>query len=270
MRWRDTPIEKYLIGGKEIEVKREDLCCIGGPPFSKMRGIKERLKTLKHEGVEVVGYVETAISMAGWGVAKVGKELGLRVIIYDPQYKISPGVLNFHRSKWAENQAETRPIKAGRAKVGYYQARYQMEKEFGNQGMLLPLGLPFEETIEATAKEAAKLFSYRTVVVNVGSGTICAGLLRGLGEEVFVWGIMGRKGDKIRKREEIEKRSVKGLSLKKRKGFALVDPGYEYTESESFPAPFPCNPYYDRKAWKWVIENYGSLERPVLFWNIGA
>jgi hypothetical protein len=33
--------------------------------------------------------------------------------------------------------------------------------------------------------------------------------------------------------------------------------------------PFPCNPYYDLKAWEWLMKNKGQLEEPILFWNIG-
>jgi len=50
----------------------------------------------------------------------------------------------------------------------------------------------------------------------------------------------------------------------------IIDAGFEYTDKETFKCPFPCNPYYDRKAWRWLAENINSLAKPLLFWNIGA
>jgi hypothetical protein len=34
--------------------------------------------------------------------------------------------------------------------------------------------------------------------------------------------------------------------------------------------PFPCNRYYDKKAFKWMVDNIDSIIQPVIFWNIGG
>jgi len=52
--------------------------------------------------------------------------------------------------------------------------------------------------------------------------------------------------------------------------FDLVDAGYEYKQTETCNVPFPCCRYYDRKAYKWMIDNLQTLKQPVLFWNIGG
>ncbi len=97
----NTPVESYKCQGLSVLVKREDLCVKKhGPPFSKVRGIYDHLYALKKKGVTTIGYTETSISMAGWGLAWIGRCLGMRVVIYNPQYKhrISPGKLanNFY------------------------------------------------------------------------------------------------------------------------------------------------------------------------------
>jgi hypothetical protein len=50
----------------------------------------------------------------------------------------------------------------------------------------------------------------------------------------------------------------------------IIDTGAKYEETATVNAPFPCNAYYDAKAWGWVVQNYAVLKKPVLFWNIGA
>lgn len=49
----------------------------------------------------------------------------------------------------------------------------------------------------------------------------------------------------------------------------LIDEGYAYADQVEVPVPFPCNPYYDRKAWKWIMDNRGSLVGEIVLWNIG-
>ena len=49
----------------------------------------------------------------------------------------------------------------------------------------------------------------------------------------------------------------------------LIDEGYAYADRVDTPVSFPCNPYYDRKAWKWIMENRDSLVGEIVMWNIG-
>ena len=51
----------------------------------------------------------------------------------------------------------------------------------------------------------------------------------------------------------------------------LVDDGYAYKDKVGTDdIPFPCNEYYDAKAWRWLLSNIGMLEQPIVFWNIGS
>ncbi len=275
---RATPVESYSEQGRTILVKREDLCAPdGAPPFSKIRGLLAHLSQLKAEGVTTVGYVETSISMAGWGVAWACEQLGLDAVIYDPQYKCTPAVLAYHRKQWARYPVTLEPIQAGMARVNWNVARRRLSERYGTQAVLLPLGLPLLESITATAAEAALVAATHqvdVVVVNVGSGTIAAGVWRGLaaaGGAGTVYGVMGRTGDVGRKRRLIEQKA--GLSsgglFSTPWEFRLEDPGWQYTTPSTHRCPFPCHAYYDRKAWQWLCENLGGLDGQVLFWNIG-
>lgn len=268
-----TPTEKHFYNDCEFYVKREDLCVQApGPPFSKIRGLMKRLQTLKRQGITYVGYVETSVSMAGWGVAYGCKILGLKAVIYNPIYKSTPPLLKFHRERWEEAGAIIYSIKAGMAKVNWNICRNVHEDKFGRSGFLLPLGLPFEETISETKKEAANTslaVYFNTAVVNIGSGTIAAGLMRGMPDKT-IYGIMGRTGSIEKKKKVLMNKSKKCIGGLLGVDMRVIDPRWQYTERSKMDCPFPCHPYYDLKAFQWMIENFKDLKKPVLFWNIGS
>jgi hypothetical protein len=243
-----------------------------------MRGLFPALEDLHNQGVQVVGYTETSISMAGWGVAWMARELGMTPVIFDPQYKTTPPVLSYHRRQWAKFNAVVIPIQAGIARVGWNVSRNLLREKYGPGAVLLPLGLPFEHSVVGTYREAVRtreackeVDSCRHVVVVVGSGTMTAGVLRAFPDKT-VWGIMCRTGGWANKLKTISGKSGLPLGSKLAKGpdFRLVDPGWGYTDRSVQRCPFPCHPYYDRKAWQWLEENENQLEDPVLFWNIGS
>jgi hypothetical protein len=266
-----SPIETY----PHWDVKREDLCAVhepNAPPFSKIRGVVPHLEKLYRCGIRFVGYVETSISMAGWGICWAASVVSkdLRVVLFDPQYKKTHGLLAFHRKQWAKfSNVEIVPIKAGMAKVNYYICRKKLLEKYGSKAVLLPLGLPVDESIEGTKKEAVECVNkYATVVVAVGSGTIAAGIVRAGVPRIKVVGVMCRTGNKEKKKREIINRARElGCPLAQ---LELVDPGYQYTEAAHIKCPFPSHPFYDKKAFKWMVENIEKLENPVLFWNIGS
>ena len=270
-----TPTEEYHLGHHKVLVKREDLCTEGdhAPPFSKMRGVYEHLQALKAAGSMVVGYTETSISMAGWGVAWACHLLNMTAVIFYPIYKSTRPdleLLEKHREKWERFGAGIYPILAGRAKVNWYISKKILARDFGPEAVMLPLGLPFRETVEQTARQLriGVRHDFRSLVCCVGSGTICAGLLRGMIPGYGrLYGIMSREGDPKRKKREIENKA--GQLIPMSGPLKVISPGWRYTQRSRVECPFPCHPYYDLKAWQWLKENITEVKGPVLFWNIG-
>lgn len=43
-----------------------------------------------------------------------------------------------------------------------------------------------------------------------------------------------------------------------------------YYEPEEIDCPFPSSIWYDRKAYRWMVENFNNLDGSILFWNIGV
>jgi threonine dehydratase len=275
----NTPIEKHHFKGVPVYVKREDLASKPpGPAFSKVRGLLPVLERMKSNGIKRVAYTESAISMAGWGVAWACNEIGLEAIIFDPQFKKTPALLKYHRAQWIHFGATLIPIPAGRVKTGYYISRKIMRDRYPEGGWeLLPLGLPFNETVSAATEEMYTTFSHfknspiQTVVVAVGSGTVATGVIAGCSSHQEIKGVLCRTGSIHRKLKDMERKGLWTVhGLRNRKKVELIDPGYQYTDPEEIPLPWPCHKYYDAKAAKWMIDNIHSLKPPILFWNIGS
>lgn len=277
---RNTPIELHYVYDRLVYVKREDLCgVVGSPTFSKIRGIIEHLKLLKSKGINIVGYTETSISMAGWGVAWACKMLDMKAVIFNPVYKEPHDVLEYHKIQWIKHEAEIIDIKAGMAKVNFYISKKLLYDKYGESAVLLPLGLPFEETIKATSDELKNTLKTHpkidNIIVNIGSGTIAAGIWRGLSEIDYIcnlWGVLGRSSNLVKKRQVISRKAKiieDGLFANTKANLLLIDPRWEYTQKSEVESPFPSHPYYDLKAWQWLIENINDIKGTILFWNIG-
>ncbi|MCK9570204.1 PLP-dependent lyase/thiolase [Candidatus Pacearchaeota archaeon] len=268
-----TPVEVIELRGRQVHVKREDKCCdLPAPPFSKMRGLLRHMESLVDQGIRTVGYVETSVSMAGWGVAYCARYLGIRSVIFAPTFKKPLDLYLYCSDMWKQFDAEIIPIRPGMARVAYNVNRKVLFKNY-NHSYMLDLGLPLVETIEETSKQwrmtMAEIRPAITVVC-VGSGTVCAGILSGWSNgDGRVVGVMSRDGHIQGKQRKIETKSGRvwggffGSCLK------LVNPGWEYSQPSAYPIPFPTHSYYDAKAWEWLATHVESMNGTVLFWNIG-
>lgn len=284
---QNTPIESYDINSTIIFVKREDLACLPpGPPFAKVRGLLPVLLKYKEQGFKTFGYLDTSTSMAGWGVSYFCKQLGLNSVVFYPKYKNNEERHNqkYQLEKWKNLNAEIIPILTpGRAIVNWYQAKKILKSKYPDS-IMLRQGLPFEETITEVGKQVLLNFQQikkiKSIVVCIGSGVMTAGIIRELVQmniSISVYGVMVLKKNQNKLKEKIYKFAkinpkFPGFFLKKSEKIKLqiIDAGYEYAQSENCFCPFPCNPYYDRKAWKWMVENLMYIPKPILFWNIGS
>jgi 1-aminocyclopropane-1-carboxylate deaminase/D-cysteine desulfhydrase-like pyridoxal-dependent ACC family enzyme len=137
---------------------------------------------------------------------------------------------------------------------------------------MLPLGLKFPETVVEVAKQAklSDLQSFKSIVVCVGSGMMCSGILRALPKGIRLYGIMVKRVEASKLLEmkgEIIRNAGPGCLLS---NFVLINSGYHYEQAARCACPFPCHPIYDLKAWEWLSKNIEKLEPPILFWNVGG
>ena len=267
-----TPFELHEIDNVPVHVKREDLCCpLPGPSFSKIRGVKAFLEAADHDSV--VGVLDTSHSKAGWGVAYICQALGMRCIDFYPVYKGETG-LRYIQKHAHDFEAELVPLPAGRSAILYHQAMKQLVEMAGEYALMMPNALKLQETVEATADE---LFLYTpeslmcgTWIVSISSGTIAAGVLKGLGhnDNVCVIAHMGYSRSEQAARDYMI--SMAGGEAEVPPDLVIVDEGYSYKDAVDIDCPFPCNRFYDLKAWKWLQSHAADLEQPIVFWNIGS
>jgi len=260
---QNTPVEDYR-DEYGLWVKREDLSCLPpGPAFSKTRGVYARVASRKES---VIGVLDTYHSQAGHAVARACQILGKECVNFYPEYKNEPG------QRLPQNEAQAlgaQPygLQAGRSCILFHQARKIVE-ECG--GYMMPNALKLEESVEETAKEIPNL-DVEQVLVPISSGTIAAGVIRGFREQgkypkFFVHLGYSRSHNQVMS------------YLKSASGFdnidvALIDEGYSYKD-KSKPGtipPWPCNEYYDVKAFRWWLEVWKTIPKQpsTLFWNIG-
>lgn len=263
-----TPIEDYT---KEygLYVKREDKSCVSpGPAFSKTRGVYEHVRKRPES---LIGVLDTYHSQAGHAVARACQILDKSCVNFYPEYKYEPGY-RLPQERALELGATLRGLTAGRSCILYHRAKKQIEER---GGYMMPNALKLEESIEETAKEVVasgiepKQFEY--VVVPASSATIAAGVLRGFSRLGRVPEFIVHLGYK-RSREQVIRYVFDKAGGRVETTLTVVDEGYSYKDKarDGETPPWPCNEYYDLKAFRWFLSFRDRFNgAPTLFWNIG-
>lgn len=260
-----TPVEDHLdtLG---LWVKREDLCCPGGPNFSKTRGVFAHVRA-RNEGV--IGVLDTSHSQGGWAVARACQLLGKQCMVYYPEFKKPRG--------WSPSQeqayrlgATIHGLPAGRSAVLYHQAKKHLQD---GMSYMMPNALKLTETVDETAREVTRThLSPRTpaVLVSASSGTIASGVLRGLRNRGYAGEFIVHMGYS-RPRQAVISYIYKMAGCNLSQGINIVDEGYSYADTaRPGPVPpFPCNEFYDLKAFRWWMAEGRARYGRALLWNIG-
>jgi len=269
-----TPVEQYSVNGHNILVKRDDLFMADSQPFSpplaKLRGAFPLLQDLKrYDHITRVAAFDTRISKAGQGIAFLCKELGLECLVGFPQLK---GKEPSESQKIAgQLGAELCPLKAGRTAVCYYTFKKIAEQR---GYLMMPLGLVCRQTVLAVAQEAARTLKeleqggvkVKTIVVCTGTGTIATGIHLGADAKVIGVSCGMSVAKQVQRMRELAFPKLLNWNF-----LELIEPEYEYyTALDTSKCPFPTSPYYDMKAYTWMLNNVDRLESPCMFWNIGV
>jgi hypothetical protein len=261
-----TPIELYVVKGHDIYIKREDLYGnYPAPCLGKLRGLKIVLERINESGVKLVGCWDTRISKLGQGVAVLSSRIpGMGSIISYPTKKGEqiPEAIKIAQS----HGAEIYTVRGNHVSICYSQVKKYVEDK---NGVMLPFGLECADSVKAIACEAGNIpqecIENGTLILSCGSGVTLAGILSGLRYEPSkVIGISsGRSIEKIK--------GCIGRYIKVIPDFVeIIKPIYPYYEQLTYECPFPCDPYYDLKAWKYLIDNIETIQKPIIFWNIGG
>lgn len=275
---KNTPVELHYVGKIPVYVKREDLSAPSpGPKFSKIRGVEAHLRKRKED---TIGVLDTYHSKAGWGVSYICQQLNKQAVVFYPHYKGEPELREQQVN--AQNMgAKLISLPAGRSSILYHAAKKKL-MEIDPSAYMMPNALKLSESINETAVEVKNcpefLFKNATWVVSVSSGTLAAGVLKGLMHIPQVENLkfimhMGYSRSQSELFRYVWKMAGVNEPIKNIE-VSYIDEGFDYKDSVLTPEPsFPCNEYYDRKAWRWLHNNAEKLvERsalPIMFWNIG-
>lgn len=268
----NTPVEDYL-DEYGLWVKREDLACPApGPAFSKTRGVYARVAS---RAEKVIGALDTYHSQAGHAVARACQVLGKKCLNFYPEFKYEPGPRP-PQIKAKALGAELRPLPAGRSAILFHAARKAVEAE---GGYMMPNALKLNESVDETAREARATThpSWEDVgsgprppwvLIPSSSATIAAGVIKGFGDTTDFIIHLGysRSHDEVRRYVE-DASGVSGIGRR----IVLVDEGYAYKDKavDGPTPPWPCNDYYDLKAFRWWMREGRYAYGEALLWNIG-
>lgn len=272
----NTPVQDYT-DTYGLIVKREDLCCPPpGPPFSKTRGV---FAHVKNRPEKVIGVLDTYHSQAGHAVAQACSLLGKTCINYYPNFKHEPGPRKpQHHAR--DLGAQLQPLKAGRSAILFHQARKKLADI--QDSYMMPNALKLPEMVSETAAEVRRTLNsgalnhiWNTempVLIAISSGTIAAGVITGFHQAglrprfILHQGYDRPEGAVLRYMLDMS-----SLTTFEDTRITMVNEGYSYKDKArtGVDPSWPCNPYYDLKAFRWWMREGRTRWGQALMWNIG-
>lgn len=269
----NTPWEVYDVEGHDVIVKRDDLCCpYPGPSLSKVRGVYRYLHRIAIESEDPeniqVGVTDASHSKNGWVTAWVCKKFGMKCFNFYPDLKAYKGKPGPSQAEAQKLGAVLMPMWTFKSVVLWYKSRIYIHDKYPETGIMLPSALKLEDSVEANYQEALltpKSLMKGTWVFSVGSGTIASGVIRALNDNIDIICHMGY----TRPVGSIKKYILEYAEADR--DITFVDEGLKYNSSvDNSWIPFPCNEYYDAKAFTWLCQNIKTLKQPIIFWNVGS
>lgn len=266
-----TPVEYHQ--AFDLYVKHEEQCCPSGPHFSKCRGVFSHIKKRPEH---FIGVLDTRHSQGGHAVAQACLELGKQCVEFYPVLKNGSPDGGQVQQDCRRLGAQLLPLKAGRSAVLYHQAKKWLANNYdqGANSYFMPNALKLPEMVTETAAEVLRttIPDVDVVLVSASSGTIAAGVIRGLREKDWHGQVivhlgytrpLGAVRAYLSKMAAIPFGDIGRVDI--------VDEGYGYAD-EAVPGPnppFPCNAFYDLKAFRWWIRTESNNGVRCLMWNIG-
>jgi hypothetical protein len=254
----NTSIEDYM-SEFGLFVKREDKACPPpGPPFSKTRGV---YAWVAKRPESMIGVLDTFHSQAGHAVARACQILGKRCVNFYPHYKADTGL----RPPQIASQslgADLVALPAGRSCILYHVAKKETERR---GGVMIPNALKLDESVQETAKEVPIDRYFDQILIPASSGTIAAGVIKGFGLGPKYLIHLGYSRSEEQVRQYLRQKSGLDADVK------IIDEKYAYKDvaRSGLTPPWPCNRFYDLKAFRWWLGQRERYSGSTLLWNVG-
>ena len=261
-----TPIKSYTIEDKKVYVKRDDLMGDGTvhPPWGKLTALKNVLTTIKPSKPLI--HLSVYGSWSGWALAEVSKELDYEFIMAYPDSKKFPQ----HILEKSENVL---PIKPNMMNIMYNKVgQIAREKDY----IRLPYAFDhsaYIATQRERLREVKEVFDFDHLVVSSGSGVTCLGMMM----EHEPWPSLFDARNKrtfhticVSSKGTIKKKFQKH-NIEPTEQINIIKSEFEFDDMmDWYETPFPCNEFWDKKAWYWLEKNIQKFEGRILFWNLGG
>tara|TARA_Y100000310_G_scaffold324127_1_gene385601 strand:+ start:1059 stop:1871 length:813 start_codon:yes stop_codon:yes gene_type:complete len=265
----NTPLEKYTLKARDVYVKRDDLHNgdLDLPPWAKIEGVRQLLTSELIDKDKPVAHLTVRGSYTGWVLSHYGREYGYDIRI---AYGNSKNYPRESLDKIESYGTTLVPLRPNMMRIVYNSLGKLAEKEGWQR---LPYAFDhsiYHEYWKNKIKEFCKENDFDNLVILGGSGVTSIGMIKGfLDTENF---IMEKKVYLISTSTIASvKNKLKEWETYFPTNVFINDTPYDfYDEMEDYKTPFPCNPYWDKKAWWWLEQNIEKIDGSILFWNIGA
>lgn len=262
----NTPIETYNVDGKSVYVKRDDLMGDGEilPPWGKLSALRNVL--LDVNPTKPLIHLSVYGSWSGWALSQISKELGYEFIMAYPKSKKYPEYM-------LEKVDRTLPLKPNMMSILYNKVgSIAREKDY----IRLPYAFDHSAYIDTQRKrfrEVKEKLDFDHLVVSSGSGVTCLGML--LEHDPFP--SLFEPDNKrtfhtvcVSSESSIKKKFSK-YQIYDTDNVEIVKSEFAFDDKmEWYDTPFPCNEFWDKKAWYWLEQNISKFDGDILFWNIGG
>ena len=180
----NTPVEKHILNGRDILVKRDDLMGDGNilPPWGKIAGIDALLEKLNPKYPLI--HLAVNGSWSGWALSYLCKQKGIKFIYaYPPSKTYSEFILN----KARKNDCEFHELKPNMMAILYNRVKtYAKQKDI----QMLPYAfdhINYINTLKRCAEEVFKKHLVDNLVISAGSGVTSSGIVQAFapGSDLF-------------------------------------------------------------------------------------
>ena len=257
----DTPLEKYTIKGRDVFVKREDLQGDGEylPNWGKIYGIRKYIEN-NVDRTKPLTSLSVNGSWSGWLVSAICDELGIEY------YYSFPNSKNFNREILTDVQSKYPNTKLNPIKPNMVSIMFNvLKKQSIERGwQIIPYGFNHHDFVESFKDRIQPYNNYNNLFVGSGSGLSVCGLSKGFlkGNNHIYTSVVSTLSTLNRRLKEYDVDTDKITSIKSDYDF--------YDEMKEFDTPFPCNQFWDKKAWKYLSEIIDDVKGSILFWNLGG
>jgi hypothetical protein len=269
----NTPVEVYELKGRQVHVKRDDLVGDGKvfPRWAKIEGIRKILQSEAINKSKPLAHLSVYGSWTGWVLSQLCKEEGIEFVsAYPDTQKYPKGLLE----KIQSNGAQMLPMKPNMMAL-LDNKLSSICKQNGWQRLPYAFNHPmYVDYMASRMDEVLQNYEFDHLVVSMGAGVTCSGLIRRF-LEYTDWKDIAKNKRQVHGVTMSSIGSTKTILQQNRaydpNNVHIYKSSYAFDDMmEDYNVPFDCNEFWDKKMWYWLEQNIEKLEGNILFWNIGG